>query len=92
MTLWNDDPQIHCTVSPALIDTVLGEKDIEPPGPTETLTVAPLPFVTRNAEKITAPSRESTAFKVALFITISSLGSAFPAEKNPKPVLGSTLP
>ncbi|HSV62676.1 MAG TPA: hypothetical protein VLH83_04975 [Chthoniobacterales bacterium] len=91
VTLWNEDPQIHCTVSPALIETVPDEKDIAPPGPTVTLTVAPLPFVTGNAEKITAPSREKTDFKVALFMTISSLVPAFPAEKNPKRVLGSTL-
>jgi hypothetical protein len=47
--LWSLSFQFHCTVSPGWIVTDEGEKTKSPPGPTVTMTVAPLAMVGKRA-------------------------------------------
>jgi hypothetical protein len=54
-----------------VIETELGEKDIEPLGPTSTLTVAPIAVA---ANKIAMPREKSVLLTVRRFIRISSFG------------------
>jgi hypothetical protein len=56
--------------------TVLGEKDMAPPGPTCTIAVAAFAAGEQNAIENEKSARENAAFRIARFIKLSSFGLA----------------
>jgi hypothetical protein len=76
VTLWNVDRQIQCTVSPTLMETELGEKDMEPPGPTSTSKVAPCPTAGRK----TIAATMAACVRIARFMILTFVARSPPLE------------